>query len=233
MGAVVLPDAGTPVAGRPGESGTTPVPPAHTSSPRPSASTQSGSLDGPVTSANMLSNADLSSVGLAVSPQPPDVRLELVGCDKMQTLDDIAVSGPPVQRTWEGGTVVAYEQAVAARDEDEAEQVARQVLGKLEACQKRPAGYWVYGATHSEPIDRVTTASWVGEIDGSFNTAGRAPKDAKISGGTAVLRRGNHVAVFSINWCSSAGDEAACVVADGDAAKQLATLSRLAARRLG
>lgn len=249
VGAVALPDPGTSAAERPASSGTTPAPPGQASSPRPSSSssqnssssqssssspsTQGVSVDGPVTSANMLSNADLAGVGLTASPQPPDIRLELVGCDKLQTLDDIALSGPPVQRAWEGETVGVYEQAVAARDEDEAAQVARQVLSKLEACQKRPAGYWVYGATHSERIDRTTTASWLGQIDGSFNSAGRAPKVEKISGGTAVLRRGNHVAVLGINWCVSAGDEAACVAAGGDAGRQLAELSRRAARRLG
>jgi hypothetical protein len=45
--------------------------------------------------------------------------------------------------------------------------------------------------------------------------------------------RGAHVALLEIGWCESAGDAAACVVADGDPDGQLAALSRAAALRLG
>ncbi len=181
----------------------------------------------------MLADADFRKVGLTLTAQPPEVRLELVGCTKMETLDSVALSGPPVQRVWEAGSVVAYQQAIAARDAEEAAEIARKVLRKLEACQKTPVGYWVYGPTHSEQLDPATTAVWLGEVSGELNTAGRAPQGEKINGGMAVLRRGTHVAVLKINWCSSEGDEPACIVAGKGAYQQLAALSRAAARRLG
>jgi hypothetical protein len=180
----------------------------------------------------MLTDADFRKVGLTVTQRPPDVRLELVGCDKLETLDSVAVSGPPVQRAWEAETIVTYQQAISARDDDEAVDSYTKVLRKLEACQKTVPGHWVYGPTHTETLDPVTTVSWLGNVDGSLNTTGKAPSGEKISGGIAVMRRGIHVGVFVINWCASAGDEAACVVAGGNAYNQLVALSRAAALRL-
>ncbi|WP_433005250.1 hypothetical protein [Kribbella sp. CA-294648] len=232
VGGVVLPDRGTgtpddQVAGK-----TPPTTPTSKPSPRPTPvpSTPDG---GPVTPANMLGDADFRKVGLKLTAQPSDVRLEIVACQKNETLDAIALSGPPVQRAWEGGPVVAYQQVIAARDEDEAAQIARKVLRKLEACQEAEPGVWVYGPTHSEQLDPATTASWLGQVSGELNTTGRAPKGEKINGGMAVLRRGTHVGVLAINWCSSEGDEPACVVAGKGAYQQLVTLSRAAALRLG
>jgi hypothetical protein len=234
VGAVVLPDRGAGAGNDNQITGKTPTttPAGKTASPRPTPapSTPDG---GPVTAANMLAVADFGKVGLTLTAQTSDVRLEIVGCQKNETLDAIALSGPPVQRVWEGGTVVAYEQAIAARDEDEAAQVARKVLRKLEACQKAAAGQWVYGPTHSEQLDPATAASWLGQVSGELNTTGRAPKGEKINGGMAVLRRGTHVGVLAINWCSSEGDEPACVVAGKGAYQQLVALSRAAALRLG
>lgn len=232
VGAVVLPDRGTGGGGNQVATKTPSTTPTGKSvSPRPTPrSTPDG---GPVSGANMLSEADFRKVGLTLAAQPSEVRLELVGCNKKETLDSVALSGPPVQRVWEAGSVVAYEQAIAARDSDEAAEIARRVLRKLEACQEAAAGHWVYGPTHSEQLDPATAASWLGEVDGELNTTGRAPKGEKINGGMAVLRRGTHVAVLSINWCSSEGDEPACVVAGSGAYQQLVALSRAAALRLG
>jgi hypothetical protein len=228
VGAFVLPDRGTN-GGSPNPSPS--APPAQ--SPRPSSPhTSSGPDGGPVVAANMLTDADFRKVGLTVTQQPPDVRLELVGCDKLETLDSVALSGPPVQRAWEAETIVAYQQAIAAKDEDEAVDSYTKVLRKLEACQKTAPGHWVYGPTHTEKLDPVTTVSWLGNVDGSLNTTGKAPSGEKINGGIAVMRRGIHVGVFEINWCASAGDEAACVVAGGNAYNQLGALSRTAALRL-
>lgn len=181
----------------------------------------------------MLTTTDFREVGLTVTPQRSDVRLELVVCHEKQTLDDVASSGPPLQRLWEAGSVVATEQAIASRDAAEATHVARRVLRKLEACQEAVAGHWVYGPTHTERLGPATTASWLGTVDGELNTTGRAPRGEKISGGIAVLRHGLHVAVLYISWCASAGDTAACVVAGGNAYEQLAALSHAAALRLG
>ncbi|WP_020389779.1 hypothetical protein [Kribbella catacumbae] len=233
VGAVVLPDRGTGAGGNQVATKTpTTTPTGKSLSPTPSSplSTPDG---GPVAAANMLSDADFRKVGLTLTAQPSEVRLELVGCDKKETLDSVALSGPPVQRVWEAGSVVAYEQAIAARDEDEAAEIARRVLRKLEACQEAAAGHWVYGPTHSEQLDPATAASWLGEVSGELNTTGRAPKGEKINGGMAVLRRGTHVGVLTINWCSSAGDEPACIVAGSGAYNQLAALSKAAALRLG
>jgi hypothetical protein len=233
VGGVVLPDRGT---GTPNDqvAGKTPptTPTSQSASPRPTPapSTPDG---GPVTAANMLDVADFRTAGLTLTAQPSDVRLEIVSCQKNETLDAIALSGPPVQRAWEGGPVVAYEQAIAARDEDEAAQIARKVLRKLEACQEAAPGAWIYGPTHSEQLDPVTTASWLGQVSGELNTTGRAPEGEKINGGMAVLRRGTHVGVLAINWCSGEGDEPACVVAGKGAYQQLVALSRAAALRLG
>ena len=103
----------------------------------------------------------------------------------------------------------------------------------LETCQQRPPKYWVYGPTHTERLGPGTKVSWVGSVDESLNTTGRAPRDAGISGGTAVLQRGAYVAMLSIGWCQSAGDTPACIEADGDPQAQLAALSRAAVLRLG
>jgi hypothetical protein len=185
----------------------------------------------------MLRTADFQAVGLALTPARSDLRVELESCTKSgyrrETLAEIAVSGPPVQRNWASGTVGAGEEAIAARDAEEAGAVVKRLLDKLQSCQQRPPTYWVYGPTHTERLGPATTASWVGLVDGTLNTTGRAPKRAGISGGTAVLRRGAHVAVLDIGWCQSAGDGPACVVAGGDAEGQLAALSRAAALRLG
>lgn len=229
VGAFVLPDRGTDAADKPS---TTPSV-SKTSGSTPSSPHTSGAPDGgPVVAANMLTDADFRKVGLAVTQQPPDVRLELIGCDKMETLDSVAVSGPPVQRAWEAETIVAYQQAIATRDEDEAKESYTKVLRKLEACQKAEPGHWVYGPTQTKNLDPVTTVSWLGNVDGSLNTTGKAPSGEKINGGIAVMRRGIHVGVFVISYCASAGDEAACVVAGGNAYQQLVDLSRTAALRL-
>lgn len=233
VGAVVLPDrgAGTPddqVAGK--TPVTTPTGKSVSTRPTPAPSTPDG---GPVTAANMLGDADFRKVGLTLAVQPSDVRLEIVTCQKNETLDAIALSGPPVQRVWEGGTVVAYQQAIAARDEEEAAQIARKVLRKLEACQKAAPGVWVYGPTHSEQLDPATGVSWLGQVSGELNTTGKAPAGEKIDGGMAVVRRGTHVGVLAISFCSSEGDEPACVVAGKGAYQQLVALSRAAALRLG
>lgn len=233
VGALVVPDRGTgtpddQVAGK--TPTTTPTSKSASPRPTPAPSTPDG---GPVTAANMLGDADFRKAGLTLAAQPSDVRLEIVSCQKHETLDAIALSGPPVQRAWEGGTVVAYQQAIAARDEDEAAEIARKVLRRLEACQKTTPGQWVYGPTHSEQLDPATTASWLGQVSGELNTTGRAPKGEKINGGMAVLRRGTHVGVLAVNWCSSEGDEPACVVAGKGAYEQLVALSRAAALRLG
>jgi len=230
VGAFVLPDRGSPAGDKPR---TTPSAPTSSGVKTPAPSHTSGTPDGgPVVAANLLTDADFRKIGLTVTQQPPDVRLELVGCDKKETLDDVAVSGPPVQRAWEAETIVAYQQVIAARDEDEAVDSYHRVLRKLEACQKTEPGHWVYGPTHSQNLDPVTTVSWLGTVDGSLNTTGKAPSGEKINGGIAVMRRGIHVGVFEIDYCASAGDEAACVVAGGNAYDQLVALSRTAALRL-
>ncbi|MEU0096527.1 hypothetical protein [Kribbella sp. NPDC006257] len=229
VGAFVLPDrGGHDGGGKPG-----PTPTTLKTTPRPSSPHTSSAPDGgPVVAANMLTDADFRKVGLTVTQRPPDVRLELVGCDNMETLDNVAVSGPPVQRAWEAEKIVAYQQVIAAKSEEEAAESYTKVLRKLEACQKKEPGHWVYGPTHQENLDPVTTVSWLGSVDGSLNTTGKAPSGEKIDGGIAVMRRGIHVGVFEINFCASAGDEPACVVAGGNASQQLAGLSRTAAGRL-
>jgi hypothetical protein len=227
VGAFVLPDRGDDAGDKPR---TTPSAP-KTSTPKPS-HTSSAPDGGPVVAANMLTDADFRKVGLTVTQRPPDVRLELVGCDKMETLDAVALSGPPVQRAWEAETIVAYQQVIAAKDEDEAVESYGKVLRKLEACQKTEPGHWVYGPTRTQTLDPVTTVSWLGNVDGSLNTTGKAPSGDKINGGIAVMRRGIHVGVFEINYCASAGDEPACVVAGGNAYDQFVSLSRTAAFRL-
>ena len=228
VGAFALPDRGGNDGGKPN-----PTPTALKTTPRPSSPHTSSAPDGgPVVAANMLTDADFRKVGLTVTQRPPDVRLELVGCDKMETLDSVALSGPPVQRAWEAETIVAYQQVIAAKDEEEAVDSYGKVLRKLEACQKKEPGHWVYGPTHTETLDPVTTVSWLGSVDGTLNTTGKAPSGEKINGGIAVMRRGIHVGVFEISFCASAGDEPACVVAGGNAKEQLAALSRTAAGRL-
>jgi hypothetical protein len=245
VGSVVLPNRGTGPGSGHQATGKTPTatttgktspatatgnPGSPSPTPTPGPSTPDG---GPVSAANMLGVADFRKAGLTVTEQASDVRLEIVSCQKNETLDAIALSGPPVQRVWESGTVVAYEQAIAARDEEEAGQIARKVLRKLEACQEAPPGQWVYGPTHSEQLDPSTAAVWLGQVDGELNTAGRAPQGEKINGGTAIVRRGTHVGVLVINWCASEGDTPACVVAGKGAYQQLVALSRAAALRLG
>ena len=240
-GAVVLPDRREDVTGSPGStpSAVAPAVPATPSaSPTAGASPAAPALgSGPVDGANMLTTADFRAVGLDLTPSRSDVRLELQswadGGYRWETLAEIAVSGPPVERTWEAGQVGADEEAIAARDAEDATAVVKRILNRLETCQRRPPGYFVHGPTHTERLGPATTASWVGLVDGELNTTGRAPKGAGINGGIAVLRRGAHVALLEIGWCESAGDAAACVVADGDPDGQLAALSRAAALRLG
>lgn len=181
----------------------------------------------------MLTTTDFREVGLSLTVQPSTGRLEPVVCDKTEALDVVASSGPPVQRIWEAGSVVATEQAITAGYEEEATDLARRVLRKLEACQEAVAGHWVYGPTHTERLGPSITASWLGTVDGSLNTTGRAPRGEKIWGGVAVLRHGLHIAVLNISWCAGAGESPACVVAGGNAYEQLAALSRAAALRLG
>jgi len=243
-GAVVLPDRREAATGRPSPASATPSAASPLVSATPSASPTAGDSpsaralgSGPVRSANMLTTADFQAVGLTLTPSRSDARLELQSCAdgayKRETLAEIAVSGPPVERTWDAGQVGATEEAIAARDADEATTVVKRILKRLETCQRRPPGYFLHGPTHTERLGPATTASWVGVVDGTLNTTGRAPKGAGINGGIAVLRRGAHVALLEIGWCESAGDAAACVVADGDPDGQLAALSRAAALRLG
>ena len=241
VGVLLLPDRGREAGGeprvvdqRPSEVSSGSAVPAASPSPssRPSA-TASADSAGPVSSTNMLGVGDLREVGLSLTPRRADVRLELVGCEKKQTLDTIAASGPPLQRAWEAGSVVAYQQAIVARSEEEASGVVRRVLRTLEKCQRRPRGYWLYGPTHTQRLGPGVSVSWLGEVDGSLNTTGHAPQPERINGGVAVLQHGARVAVLSVDWCVSAGDGGACVVAAGDAAGQLNRLSRTAALKLG
>lgn len=252
-GGVVLPDrdgaAGdgpspartSPVVATPASTSRTPaVEPSGSGEPRTSASPATvtpnagaGSEPAPVSSANLLTTADFAAVGLTLEPRDAGGRLELVVCDQRQTLDVVAESGPPVQQRWERGRVLADEQAITARDEEEARAVATRVLQILAGCQERTPGQWVYGPTHTRRLGPAVTAGWLGTVDGTLNTGGRAPKGEKVNGGVAVLRHGAHVAVLSLAFCASAGDSPACVVAGGDAYEQLASLSRTAALRLG
>lgn len=247
-GAVVLPDRVDHAAGAPGPTGTSPsvaptrVPsgtsPPRTPTPTPSSTSSPASTPtatGPerVAAADLLTDADFRAAGITVTAQNADVRLEPVFCDQGRSLDAVAGSGPPVQAVWETGSVVATEQAITARDENDAAEVAAQVLHILEACQKEVATHRVYGRTHTVELGGLVRASWLGMINGELNKTGRAPRPEKISGGIALVRNGAHVAVFDITWCASAGDSPACVVAPSGAADQLAALSRKAARRLG
>ena len=97
--------------------------------------------------------------------------------------------------------MVAYQQAIVARDEEEASAVVHRVLRTLEKCQRRPKGYWLYGPTHTQRLGSEVSASWLGEVGGSLNTSGHAPKPERINGGVAVLQHGARVAVLSVNWC--------------------------------
>jgi len=240
-GAVALPDRAVPTGDGPIAAETSsPGSPSSSArqSPSPSAtdadaSASADATQGPISSADLLTVDDFADVGLTLAPERSDRRVELVGCDKNETLDDVAASGPPVQQFWSAGSVGAIEQAVAGRDEDEAKQANRQVLRRLEACQRRPKGYWLYGPTHTERLEPGTTVSWLGLVNGELNTTGRAPAGERISGAVAVLRNGARVAMLNLSWCQSAGDEAACVVAGDEAVEQLTDLSRAAARRLG
>ena len=241
-GALVLPDRVTtasPSSTRSSSPAASPLEPATPSvSPTVTGSPAARTLGlAPVRSTNMLTTADLQMVGLDLEPQRADGRPEMSPCTdsgyQWKTLAEIAVSGPPVQREWSAGAVGVGEEAIAARDGEEATTIAKRILDMLETCQQRPPGYWLNGPTHTERLGPGTTVSWLGSIDGSLNKTGRAPKNAGISGGTAVLRRGAHVGVLQIGWCQSAGDSPACIEAEGDPEGQLASLSRAAALRLG
>ncbi len=235
-GVVVLPDRATTPGPDPvpvsTPYATTTAAPSPTATPSRTA-VASPSEARPLTSEDLLGTADFRSVGLEVTPQSADVRMEPVTCTEHESLDEIAASGPPVQGRWEAGTVVASEQAVAARDVEEAAEVAKTVRITLEGCQDEAPGHWVYGPTHTEKLGATVEASWLGTVDGELNTTGRAPKGEKISAGVAVVRNGVRVAVFDISWCASTGDSPACLVAGPEAYGQLAELSRTAARRLG
>jgi hypothetical protein len=262
VGAFVLPDRGTDPGSRASTSAspavsvsTTPsvtksaAPPTPRVSPTRSVSPPSGDLgDGPVTTANLLTDADLRKVGLKLTPTPvTGSRLELVSCNRArETLDSVAESGPPVQQGWEddpaedddpNGGVAVYQQVIANGTEEEAQSTVRFVLNVLEECQRAKPGTGVYGPTHSEILGPGTTATWLGKVDGTLNKTGRAPKGEKIRGGVAVVRRGQHVAVFTISWCAGAGEYDPCAstggVAGPGAYGQLVALSRAAARRLG
>ncbi|HEY5821346.1 MAG TPA: hypothetical protein VIT20_05190, partial [Propionibacteriaceae bacterium] len=100
---------------------------------------------------NLLTTADFAEVGLELTDQDPDVRLEPIVCDgDPQSLDDIASSGPPLQRLWDGGAIGASQQAVVAKDVDEATDIVARITTELEGCQKEVATHWVYGPTHRE-----------------------------------------------------------------------------------
>ena len=197
----------------------------------PGSSSSAG--DGPVSAADLLTADDLAAVGLDLSPQRSDGRAEIVACTDHETLDDVAESGPPAQQFWDGGTVGLTEQAVLARDEDEAVAVVRRVLRRLEACQRRPVGYWLYGPTRTVRLGVPGTARWLPKVSEELNTTGRAPAGAPDDGGVAVLRRGSRVAVLDISWCQSAGDGAPCTEGPEDADAQFVALVRRAADRLG
>ena len=248
-GAVVLPDHGDVVTARPrpGSAGdAAPASPAG-SSPAPSGpasgsgssspAAPSGPGGGPIRTANMLQTDDLQAVGLEVSPARILGQLDVESCTddgyERQTLAAMVDGGAPVQRAWQAERVGVDEAAVAARDAAQAAAVVRRIVRTFETCQRRPPEYWVNTRTHSERLGPGTTLSWVGVVDGTFNTTGRAPAEAGISGGTAVVRRGAHVAVIRIGWCNSAGDSPACLEGDNDPGEQLAALSRTAALRLG
>lgn len=222
-GAVVLPDRhGAGVAS-----------PAR-GTPYVASSSPSTSRPGPVSGENLLTTDDFSRLGLTVTAQDPDVRIEPVACDgDPKSLDDIASSGPPVQRRWAAETIVASQQVIVARDSDEATDVVGWVRAELEACQKEVPTHWVYGPTHHEKLGPEVTATWFGTVDGELNTTGRAPKGERISGGVAVVRNDQRVSVLDISWCASAGDAPACIEAGDGAYEQLAALSRTAALRLG
>jgi hypothetical protein len=257
VGAVVLPDrefpgapsstSTTPFDGSPSGSASpspsvSPTPSPSTSpSGRPSASPTPSALgEGPVDDANMLTVADFRAVGLSVRPTRSDSRLEVTTCTgathqayEWETLAEIASSGPPVQREWEAGSVVAAEEAIALKQEEQAADLVRRIVRKFESCQVRPPTYWVYGPTHTERLGASTTVTWLGSVDGELNRTGRAPKDAQVDGGVAVMRRGLHVAVFNLSVCASPGESHVCMITAGGPNQQLAALSRRAALRLG
>lgn len=196
-------------------------------------------MEGPVTNDDLLTAADFRKVGLDVTEKPSaGARLELTACADGRytrtTLAEVAKSGPAVQRLWEGETISASQEAVYLNvlEDSEAADVARRVLRLVETCQRQPPDYWVYGPTHTERLGPGITASWLGQVDGSLNKAGRAPKDAGISGGVAVLRHGNRVAVIGLGLCAGAGESQPCTVAPGNPGGQLAALSRTATLRL-
>ena len=192
-----------------------------------------GAGEGPVSATDLLTTADLAAAGLDLRPQRSDGRAEIVVCTDHETLDDVAESGPPVQQFWDGGSVGLTEQAVLARDEDEAAADVRRVLRRLEVCQHRPAGYWLYGPTRTVRLGVPGSASWLGKVSGERNTTGRAPAGAPLDGAVAVLRRGSRVAVLDVSWCQSAGDGAPCTEGPEGAEDRFVELVRTAAERLG
>lgn len=247
-GVAVLPDrdmagsgSSSPSPSGPASTPNTSVSPTPSASPSPAVSpTPTGPEDDSVTADDLLTTADVRAAGLEVGDWSTSGRLELTSCTgdadqpyRRTTLAEVAVSGPPVQRLWSGETDGASEEAVTLKVEEEATAAVGKIVRIFASCQERPPGYWVYGPTHTERLGPQTTVTWLGSVDGELNQAGRAPEGAGINGGVAVLRDGVHVAVLSVNWCQSAGDEASCVVAPGDPEQQIATLSRKAARRLG
>ncbi|HEY5820500.1 MAG TPA: hypothetical protein VIT20_00900, partial [Propionibacteriaceae bacterium] len=127
----------------------------------------------------------------------------------------------------------ASQQAVVAKDVDEATDIVARITTELEGCQKEVATHWVYGPTHRENMGPEITATWLGSVNGQLNKTGRAPAGERISGGIGVVRNGARIAVFDIHWCASAGDTAACIEGPDDAYKQLSSLTRSAALRLG
>ena len=239
VGTSVLPQHGAagdpvPTTSSASTTGATPRGPASsTRSALPGSPTPTGAATGPVTATNLLVTSDFRAVGLRVAPERSDVRLDVVVCDGLQTLDEIAQSGPGVQQRWQQGSISASEQAITDFDASYAAGTVKRIVRTLEGCQVDVATHWVYGPTHTERLGPDVTATWLGTVNGQLNTTGRAPSGERIDGGIAVLRHGAHIAVFSISWCGSAGDEPACVVAPGNAYEQLAALSRAAAKRLG
>ena len=237
-GAVLLPERSSPTQPPTASaSAVTPTPsatPSATASPTPPADTTSAT--GPATIDDLLTVADFADVGLTVTERPSSAaRLDVTGCTKTgyrrETLAELAHSGPPVQRSWEGATTSANEQAVTV-DIDEAVTAAQRVLRLLETCQRRPATYWVYGPTRTTTLSKDVTISWLGSVDGAYNTTGRAPRNGPYDGGVAVMRHRDRVAVIYLGLCSSAGDGSPCQDVDG-AEDTLAALARTAAHRLG
>jgi hypothetical protein len=227
-GAFVLPDPETPRAADPRAGGPTA---SSLASPSP------GPSSGPATKANLLLTSDFTQLGLDVTVQPADdSRINVPSCpgQGQNTVAKLAVSDPPVQRVWDGGSVRAYEEAVTLDSTEVATAVVTRIVRLLESCQQMPPTHFVTGPTHSSELRAGVTVSWVGIVAGELNVAGKAPDDpTKIVGGMGVVRNELRVAVLDLNLCNSGGEQVPCTVGAGDPYQQLETLTNAAALRLG